>query len=655
MNRESTDPPASESHDLDQTVPLRKEGGSAASGMDQPSSALFGEPVPPPRAGTDRAGVTPESLDDSTRLGGYALIGSPDSTSDKPFAEGGEGRIYLAQPLGGGPMVVLKTPRPEFAKSPTHNHRLVKEAEQLLSMSHASIVEVFEIGHEHDPRYYTMTHLPGGSLAARIREAGGPMPLDETLRLAIPLADAVRYVHDEKGVSHRDIKPLNVLLDAEDRPVFVDFGLARDNTGDDATIADGSATRSQRFKVGTAMYMAPELLDGKAGSVPTDIYAFGVMLFEMATGTRPYDALDFVTLDKKKRLEDFVDPAVAHSGIHPFLARIIRHALARRVRDRYASMEDLHEDLLAVRDGDEPIHAPTGLDATDGGSASSLDRSGGGVEPDTSREQQAGSSAKPPRRRVLRLAATATLLGGVVLGGFWLAPGEGEAGVAQAGDTDLTGTSGGGDTSDETSSPIDTNPADPEEAVTPPVSEGTSLAVGGRDGNNVTEVKTHLPIPPKREEPSEMVVATESITDELLRSAPRDTVLANRIALLADAIDGDSDAQLAAAYALCLHRAASFGLSEALAVLVVRADDLGVSSGVTLDNGYTWLQTAVYSPDTGVFANNFVEWMRKHSIDPSILTRAPSGTKAPMELAEYHGRNAWVEALQKAIAASESG
>ena len=291
------------------------------------------------------------------QMGRYRLLGSPDGQSPEPVF-GGEGCVYRAQPLTGGPHVALKTPLARYATHEKRCSRLIHEAKQLRSMDHPAIVKVFDIDDQHQPPYYTMTLLPGGSLSQKLKE-DQPLGTDEVLRLAIPLADAVRYVHESKGVSHRDIKPQNVMLDEDDNPVFVDFGLSRDNTGDLASIVDAAHdATSQRFKVGTLLYMAPELFEGKAGNSQTDIYAFGVMLYVMSTGKRPYDGRDFESLSNQKRMHNPPEPLSVYPQLDSRLAQIIGHATARRAKDRYATMEDLLEDLQAIRDGHAPIHAP---------------------------------------------------------------------------------------------------------------------------------------------------------------------------------------------------------------------------------------------------------------------------------------------------------
>lgn len=661
--------------DLDTTSVLNEPTEPASDFMSEPSDALFGAAGARP----------PEAVGELLQLGKYALIGSPDPTSSKPYIEGGEGRLYLAQALDGGPKVALKMPLPRFANDEIHCKRLVKEGQQLQSMNHPAIVKVIEIDDEHEPPYYTMEYLSGGPLSKRMKEVGGAFDLEEVLRLTIPLADAVRYVHDQKGVSHRDIKPHNVLLNDKGEAVFVDFGLSRDNTGDEATITP-QGPKTNRFKVGTAMYMAPELFDGKAGSAPTDIYAFGVMLYELATGQRPYDASDYDTLNKKKRLEDPRDPAAVHPDIDPRLARVISHALARRAKDRYATMEDLHEDLQAIRDGEQPIHAPgPGMSASDSvGEPLPYESSDAGRKPG----------------RLLRVAVLLLVLGvaGTGLG----------VGIAQWGGDETDGS--GGDVVVVTDDVVEPNPLDstpdtpdadrdqdephdPEPAggdpdpVRPILAGGSTEPPGGADnrgeapkpnpsngketigdagekplpGNSTTPDQT---IPPDQKAPPEntpppappadpLTAMTGQITAELFKTAPRDAAAAEQLGKLADSVAGTPNAKVSEAHKAWLHRAAQMGLAESLAVLITRADDFGNSANVTLDNGYTWLHSAIESAETDEFAAGFADWMRKHEIDPKILNHAPPGMRSPGKFADFHKREVWQAALREAAEDAE--
>ena len=151
----------------------------------------------------------------------------------------------------------------------------------MATLSHPNIVNIFDVDIQDGKPYIVMGFAEGGSLAARLRS--GPIGLDEALRLAIPLADALAYAHSQ-GLIHRDLKPANVLLRPDGSPMLADFGLARSMVVDSAPqiTATGAV-------LDTLAYMAPEQFGGRPTDARADIYAFGVMLYEMLTGRVPFD------------------------------------------------------------------------------------------------------------------------------------------------------------------------------------------------------------------------------------------------------------------------------------------------------------------------------------------------------------------------------
>ena len=674
--------------DYDRTTSI---GGNTRTELDVTSD--LNDPSRPP---ADGGFAPPVSISDGSnagrggrpamQLGQYALLGSPDGKSVNPV-HGGEGCVYLAQRLDGGPRVALKTPLPKYADRAQRCARLIKEAKHLRSMDHPSIVKVFDIVEDHQPPFYTMTCLPNGSLAERL-EDGKPMPHDEVLRLSVPLADAVKYVHEIKGVSHRDIKPQNVMMDANDQPVFVDFGLSRDNTGDQASIVDPESDASaSRFKVGTLLYMAPELFEGKAGNSQTDIYAFGVMLYVMATGQRPYDGRDFDTLSVQKRLADPLEPLAAHPELDPRLAQVIAHATARRAKDRYATMEDLHEDLCAVRGGKPPVHAALPSQAT------------------------AGDAQKTRSGGLAKLAAAAVLLIAAGGGGYYYFdqinnnPSESAAQNGAHGslfdfaeNTDappqvsatppnqdpqtanpdtpqaLSGpTHEAGPGISEPSATIDSEPGSavaeatttvelegtPAEDVTtyatpdPPTDEVTSgpTAVASR-GDTPKETQAPAVEPPPMSLFTDEVELVNQLVQDFSARLSRDPALDTKAVAALDELlrvtQDQSRLPLRDDYQAWIHDAAKFGATDSLAWLIQNAPEFDVSSNVETDAGYHWLQSAIESPENRAFAASLTAWMKTHEIDPSILTAHAIGTDSPLTLAQDLGRDEWIAALRAA-------
>lgn len=582
MNHEtnSPNPKKTDSNPVPDDIDVTRDLNEVKSDfVSQPSDAIFGAPAAGP----------PKQVGDVLQIGPYAIIGSPAPTSSgatkKKYIDGGEGRVYLAQRLDDGSNVVLKTPLPQHASDPVRCARLIREAEQLQSMNHPGIVKILDINAESEPPYYTMQHLSGGALSDSMKP-GKPMTKEQVLKLGIPLADAVRYVNEELGISHRDIKPSNVMLDENGLPVFIDFGLSRDNTGDEKTLTDHRTPNTHRFKVGTARYMAPELFDGKAGNAQTDIYAFGIMLYELATGARPYQATDYPTIEKIKRLVDPDMPTQAYPQIDPGLASVIEHAVARRAKDRYVTMEDLLEDLSLIENGNPPIHAAS--IASDSDSGTSLQ------EPDIEK-----SVKKSPLKAVLVTAILLTAVGGGI-------------GYAVSQGTDRTEETG-------------------QSKVSIPIP-------GPGHANDLQEVDSQDAI----------ASAVQRIQSELRHpdAAQRDAAIVKKLLELIEAMPLEPTPAMRTSFDAWLHRSAALGMPQTLATLIHNADKFGASSGAKDDNGYTWLQTAVASTENAAFAKGFAKWFMANKIDRSILTQAKLGTRKPSDMADFLGRQDWAVALQ---------
>ena len=620
----------------DQTTPLPgARRVDAESNLPPQTDAVFGSGASPSHEADEE--------DDPIEMGRYALIGSPVPGSRKPYAQGGEGRVYLAQALDGGEKVALKVPLPEFARDAVRCNRLVREAQQLQSMDHPAIVKVLDLNEDHDPPYYTMPHLAGGPLTALI-QPDQPLPTAEVARVGLPLADAVRYLHDERGVSHRDIKPGNVMLDGQGAPVFIDFGLSRDNTGDEVSVVDPAIARDRsRFKVGTAMYMAPELFDGKAGSAQSDVYAFGVLLYEMATGGRPYDAPDFGLLTKKKRLEDPLPPSKAHPGIDGGLSLVIETALARRAGDRYATMEDLHEDLEAVAEGQTPLHATTRRDGSTVLPPVSTDTTPS--EPST----PSGTPDAPQRNRAARLIVTLTLVAAVAAAGVYFAKSDSDAGLS----TPPMPTPP--QTLVDNHQPSESQRQDGRAEASSKTLNPSPLHESNGDGHKVTPPTTPEPSATTQITPSEAEIVAIRVTQALSAEAARDDSAADDLTRLFKILEkaDDPDAAKDLPYTAWLHRAAAAGASQSLGVLVDHAATFGSSASARLPSGHSWLQTAVLSRETDALAQGLDEWISARTdFNHSLLKDAAVGTKAPLDLALFHKREAWAKALQAAIAAS---
>ena len=224
-------------------------------------------------------------LTPGSRLGPYQVIAS--------IGAGGMGEVSRAHDTKLRRDVALKVVPPAFTSDPERMARFEREAHVLASLSHPNIASIYGIEESGDTRALVMELVEGPTLAERIQP--GPIPLEEALEIARQMVAAIEYAHDH-GVIHRDLKPANIKITPEGTVKVLDFGLAKALTGD-LNPAPGSAANSPVLSptlsmratqagmiLGTAAYMAPEQAKGKAVDRRADIWAFGVVLFEMLTG-----------------------------------------------------------------------------------------------------------------------------------------------------------------------------------------------------------------------------------------------------------------------------------------------------------------------------------------------------------------------------------
>jgi serine/threonine protein kinase len=194
------------------------------------------------------------------------------------------GEVYLAEDLTLGRQVALKVLPPNMAA--TGRERFEREARAVAALNHPNIVTLHSIDQSGETPFLTMEFVDGKALNELIPEGG--MPLDRLLRIAIPLADAVGAAH-QRGILHRDLKPANVMLTADGRVKVLDFGLARlqDDIAAREPLETQELTGEGRI-VGTVAYMSPEQAEAKVVDQRSDVFSIGVLLYELATGSRPF-------------------------------------------------------------------------------------------------------------------------------------------------------------------------------------------------------------------------------------------------------------------------------------------------------------------------------------------------------------------------------
>ena len=257
------------------------------------------------------------------------------------LGEGGMATVYKAYDTHLECEVAVKVIRTDLL-APILLERALKrfehEAKAVAKLNHPNIVKVSDYGEYEDSPYLVMPYLVGGTIKSLMKERGR-LPWQEAVKLVIPIAEALDYAH-EHGVIHRDIKPSNILLTEKGQPMLTDFGVAK-IIGDEATQElTGTSTT-----VGTPEYMAPEQITSKTVDGRVDIYGLGVVLYEMITGRRPYEADTFYAVMLKQANDPLPEASQFVKDLPREVEYVLIKALAKRPEDRYGTC---HEFQLAL-------------------------------------------------------------------------------------------------------------------------------------------------------------------------------------------------------------------------------------------------------------------------------------------------------------------
>ncbi|MFV9506460.1 MAG: WD40 repeat domain-containing serine/threonine protein kinase [Oscillochloridaceae bacterium umkhey_bin13] len=246
------------------------------------------------------------------------------------LGEGGMATVYKAQDLRLERLVALKVIRADLAAEATFMARFEHEARAMARLDHPNIVRVFSYGQAEGCPYLVMEYLPGGSLSDR---TGSPLDPREALMLLAPVARALAYAHQQQLI-HRDVKPANILLNADGQPLLADFGIARllERGQTPGLTATG-------FGIGTPEYMAPEQWDGRTEPA-SDTYALGVVLYELLTGHTPYEA-DTPAAVLIRQLHEPLPSVRFWAPMLPVeVEQVLLKALARTPTERFSSMDE---------------------------------------------------------------------------------------------------------------------------------------------------------------------------------------------------------------------------------------------------------------------------------------------------------------------------
>ncbi|HYX25261.1 MAG TPA: protein kinase [Thermoanaerobaculia bacterium] len=249
---------------------------------------------------------------------------------------GGAGVVYKAEDTRLERLVALKFLSSYRAGNEADKRRFLREARVSSALDHPNICTVYEVDETEDGRLFiAMALCEGETLKRRIER--GPLPLAETVDVAAQIASGLAAAH-AKGIVHRDVKPANVIVAPDGRVKIVDFGIAK--------LPDQSRLTRDGTAVGTAGYMAPEQIRGDAVDARTDVWALGVVLYEMVTGRSPFPAETDHDRIRGILSRDPEPLAVLRRDVPASLERIVVRALAKRPEDRYPRMEELRADLL---------------------------------------------------------------------------------------------------------------------------------------------------------------------------------------------------------------------------------------------------------------------------------------------------------------------
>jgi len=254
---------------------------------------------------------------------------------EEQVARSGMATIYRATDLNDNRIVALKIPHPDLEADPILFDRFQREAGIGEKLDHPQVMRVY--GGEERSRIYMVMEWCQGRLLRQILEEG-PIPRERALHIACEVLDALDYIHSQ-GVVHRDLKPENIMVDEKDDIKLIDFGIAGDSAARRLTYANITAA------LGTPNYISPEQVKGKRGDGRSDIYAMGILLYEMLTGKMPFNGPNPIAIMNDRLLNHPTPPTVADPSISPQLQEVLYRALERDPKNRYARAKEFKSDL----------------------------------------------------------------------------------------------------------------------------------------------------------------------------------------------------------------------------------------------------------------------------------------------------------------------
>jgi len=273
----------------------------------------------------------------------YALMTTPEigetldhNRLDAMVARSGMSTLFRATDLRDGRQVAIKVPHEELEADPVLLERFKREERIGQELDHPGVVKTYD--GEERCRVYMVIEWVEGRLLRSILNQERKLPVERALKIVLGICDALDYMH-KHGVVHRDLKPENIMVDGDDRIKLIDFGIAMKEDARRLTFVNMSAT------LGTPDYISPEQVKGQRGDQRSDIYALGVMLYEMLTGEPPFAGPNPLAVMNERVLHDPTPARKLRPEISPQLQEILNRALEREPRHRYATASEMAWEL----------------------------------------------------------------------------------------------------------------------------------------------------------------------------------------------------------------------------------------------------------------------------------------------------------------------